>query len=340
VALASLLAWRRICGGLDALGGAELAARIDAVESECAGWPDALRRAPGRWLRDLLDGRAQPRLRVARSVELTLHGAEVVGDRLAWTDAPELARATIVRVHDDRPGDAGVERWLRSDNFLNVEELTLAAGITDRGACMLAGDRRIAGVRSLGLFRNGIGPAGVAALIDGPRPALRRLLLGRNRLGEAGVRALAGSTSIAGPLLLDLDCDGLDGAAIGALAAAPLLAGVRALNLSNNPIGLDGCVALASSPRLSQLRTLYVHGCGLDDAAVAELLGAPWLAGLDNLALSDNALSMASIDRLAAATALRLGELDICHNPGISEEAAGPVLRGAPQLAGLRRLCL
>lgn len=286
----------------------------------------------------MLDGRPQPQLRVTRSVELTLVGVEVEGDRLAWIDAPELAPVTILRVLDDRFADAGVRRWLESANFLGIVELTLASGISDRGAQLLADDERLAGLRSLGLFRNQIGVAGISALIARPRP-WRRLLLGRNRLGVAGAWALAGPTGLAELELLDLDCNRLDGAAVRALVQGPLLAGVKILNLSNNQIGGEGCAALADAP-MDRLEVLYLHGCGLDDDAVARLLRAPWLSRLKNLALSDNALSMVSIERLVARPTLSLGELDICHNPGILEGAAESLLRGAPQLAGLHRLCL
>jgi hypothetical protein len=335
----SLLAWRRICASLDALDGAELIAQIAAVEGACEDWPDEVRRAPGRWLRDLCDGRSQPRLRLVRAVDLTLCGVEVAGDRLAWTDAPELSPATIVRVLDDRLGDDGVQRWLRSPNNSRIHELALASGLTDRAAGLLAADRRIPGLRSLALFRNAIGPAGIAALISAAAPALQQLLLGRNQLGKAGIWALAGPT-VSRPSLLDLDCNRLDGGAVQVLATAPLLGGVKILNLSNNAIGVDGCEALAGCSRLESLEVLYLHRCGLDDAAVAALLRAPWLPRLKNLALSDNALSMASVERLAAHGGLGLAELDICHNPGIAGAQAASLLRSAPQLADLSRLCL
>lgn len=334
----SLAAWRRITAALDASQGDRLAADLEAVDAACADWPDALRRAPGRWLRDRIDGRPQPRLTVARAVDLTLQG-DLAGDRLAWTDAPELTRATVLRIVDDRFGDAGLARWLRSANNPRPVELALACDLTDDGAHRLAADPRLATLRSLALFRNALGPAGLAALLAAPMPRLRRLLLGRNLFGEPGARALAGATALADLDLLDLDCDRLGGPAVGALARAPLLAGVRALNLSNNPIGADGCAALAESPHLGRLEVLYLHGCRLDDAAVAPLLRAPWLPGLKNLALSDNALSLATIARLTDHRGLALDELDICHNP-FDAQAAEARLRAAPQFAGLRRLCV
>lgn len=335
----SLAGWRRIVAGLDACAEAGLAAALAEVELRCAGWPDALRLAPGRWLRDRFEGRAQPRLRVVRAIDITLHG-EVPGDRLAWADAPELTQVRVLRVYDDRLDDAGLFRWLDSRGPRGLTELALGGGITDAGARALAGEDRLAGLRSLALFRNAIGPAGLAAIVASRHlGGLRRLLLGRNMFGEPGARALAGETALAGLALLDLDCDRLDGAAIRALADAPLLAGVRALNLSNNAIGAEGCAALAESRRLGGLRTLFLHGCRLDDAAVRPLLGAPWLGGVDELALSDNALSMATVERLAARGDLGVQELDLCCNAFVEAEA-GPVLRGARQFASLRRLCL
>lgn len=334
----SLAAWRRITAALDASQGDRLAADLDAVAAACADWPDAVRLAPGRWLRDRIDGRPQPRLTVARAVDLTLHG-DLAGDRLAWTDAPELARCTVLKVVDDRCGDVGLARWLDSPNNPRPVELALAAGLTDAGARRLAADPRLATLRSLALLRNALGPAGLAALLGAATPALRRLLLGRNLFGEPGARALARATALADLDLLDLDCDRLDGPALRVLARAPLLAGVRALNLSNNPIGRDGCAALAESPHLDRLEVLFLHGCRLDDAAAVPLLRAPWLSGLKNLALSDNALSPATIAGLAAHRELALDELDICHNHFDPQDAEAR-LRAAPQFARLRRLCV
>lgn len=337
----SLALWRRLTAALDATPDHALADALAAVEAACAAWPDALRLAPGRWLRELLDGRTQPRLRATRAIDLVLHETEVAGDRLAWADAPELAQATIVRVLDDRLGDAGVARWLRSASHSKLVELALSTSISDVGTRALVDDPRLAGVRSLALFRNAIGPEGLSALLASPRlgRGLRRLLLGRNRIGEPGARALAGPTPMAGLDLLDLDCNRLEGVAVRELADAPLLAGVRALNLSNNPIGAEGCAALAESPRLHALEVLLLHACELDDEAVLPLLRAPWLPHVKNLALSANALSMATVARLAEHRELELHELDICHNR-FHESEAEPMLRQAPQFAGLRRLCL
>ncbi|MDC0667772.1 hypothetical protein [Nannocystis radixulma] len=336
----SLAGWRRLTAALDAqTDPAALARDLDRIEAACAGWPDALRRAPGRWVRDRFEGRAQPRLRVTRAIDLALMGPDIPGDRLAWADAPELAAATVVRIFDDRLGDAGLARWLSSTNNLRPVELALASGITDRGAAQLAADPRREHWRSLALFRDALGPDCLAALIAAPMPRLRRLLLGRNLFGEPGARALAGATAIADLELLDLDCDDLDGPAARALCDAPLLAGVRTLNLSNNPLGADGCAALADCPQLADLEVLHLHDCRLDDAAAARLLRAPWLPRLRSLSLSANALSMATIHQLAERRDLVLDELDICHNPFDAGHAESR-LRSAPQLSGLRRLCL
>lgn len=338
----SLVAWRRITAALDAeTDPARLDAALSAVDSVCAVYPDRIRLAPGRWIRPLFNGHAEPRLRVCRAVEITLHDVDLPGDRFAWTDAPDLAGVTVLRVCDERIDDSTVERWLGSANNSRITELTLGGGLTDRGACCLASDARLSNLESLALFRNAIGSEGLAALIGSPRlgSALRRLLLGRNQLGETGAKALAGKTTLGNLALLDLDCNRLDGAAIRALVRAPLLSGVRKLNLSNNPVGAEGCAALAACPHFDKLEELLLHDCQLDDEAVALLLRAPFMPQLRNLALSANVLSITTIERIAACHDFHPDELDICHNR-FGEAEAEAVLRAAPLSAGLRRLCL
>lgn len=338
----SLVTWRRIVAALDAETDHEgLDAALTAVDAACAGIPDKIRLAPGRWVRKLLDRLTEPRLRVCRALDLTLHDVDLPGDRLAWTDAPELAHLRILRVSDDRFGDGGLERWLRSSNNLRPIELALGGGITDRGARLLAADSRLLDLESLAVFRNRIGPEGLAALIGSPKLArkLRRLLLGRNLFGEAGARALTGETTIEDLALLDLDCNRLDGAAMRALVHAPLLSGVRTLNLSNNPIGAEGCAALSTCPNLDKLEVLLLHDCQLDDDAVAPLLEGALLSRLKNLALSANSLSMKTVERIASRGDFCPRELDICHNR-FHEAEADVVLRCAPLFTSLRRLCL
>src|SRR5689334_12822246 len=98
----SLVEWRRVVRALDEL---EDPAQLDAAEIACAHFPDKLRLAPGRWLRQLFEGKRQPKLRVTRAIDIALLGDDPSGDRLAWTDAPELAQVTIVRVYDEQFGD-------------------------------------------------------------------------------------------------------------------------------------------------------------------------------------------------------------------------------------------
>jgi len=338
----SLAAWRRIAAALDAEADPRaLDEALAAVEAACAGFPDKLRLAPGRWIRALFEGRAEPRLRVCRAVDIHLHDVDLPGDRFAWADSPELAEARILRVLDERLGDAGLERWLCGSNNAAITELSLGCGMTDEGARRLAADRRLSGIESLALFRNAIGPAGLRALLTSPELGrhLRRLLFGRNRMGKPSAEALVVETAIGDLDLLDLDCNRLDGAAIRVLIDAPLLSGVRVLNLSNNPIGAEGCAALAAGRHFDEIEVLYLHDCGLDDDAVLPLLDAPFLPRLKNLALSANKLSLKTVERIAAARDFRPAELDICHNH-FTEPDAEAALRSAPFFADLQRLCL
>lgn len=337
-----LVAWRRIVAALDMVTDPEeLQVAISAVESSCASVSDSIRLAPGRWIRTLCIGQPEPRLRVVRAVKINLHDVDIAGDRFAWTDAPDLAHVSILRVFDERFNDDVLERWLRFSMSRRITDLALGGGMTDRGACRLAADECLSNIENLGLFRNEIGSVGLAALIGSPwlGRKLRRLLLGRNWLGQAGAAALASETAIGDLDLLDLDCNRLDGGAIRNLVKAPVLSGVRVLNLSNNPIGAEGCAALASCRYLDQIEVLFLHGCQLDDEAVATLLRAPFMSRLRNLALSANELSMSAIERIASRRDLRLSELDVCHNR-FGEAEAEMSLRSASFFPGLFRLCV
>ena len=72
---------------------------------------------------------------------------------------------------------------------------------------------------------------------------------------------------------------------------------------------------------------------------VLSLLDAPFLPRLKNLALSENQLSIKTVERIAAARDFRPAELDICHNR-FSEPEAEAALRSASFYADLQRLCL
>jgi hypothetical protein len=113
---------------------------------------------------------------------------------------------------------------------------------------------RVAPLRELYLFYNGIGNDGARALADALRHTaapLRELHLASNNIGDDGARALADALRhTAAPLTrLNLSCNGIgdDGARALADALRHTAAPLRELVLSYNHIGPDGAAALVSS---------------------------------------------------------------------------------------------
>ena len=270
----SRIAWRELTTAIDECSEEALATVQKEIEIALAAWPDTVRLVPGRWLRALSERGVCRALTLCRSIDVVLNGLEGVSDPARWTDAPELAHCSIIRVvHEDAPTSA-IERFIRRPTQIALAELSLGLSLGGEAIVALRESGLLSHVSRLGLSRNAIGPVGIDALIAPSRGPWRveRLLLGRNRLERRGALALAQPSALSVDGVLDLDCNRLDGEAIRALAAAPILVGVSTLNLSNNPVGREGCAALASSPSLTGLRQLFLHDCGLEDDDVRPLL--------------------------------------------------------------------
>jgi hypothetical protein len=107
--------------------------------------------------------------------------------------APRLRRARGVQLAGNPLGDAGALALLEGGAFDRVEALGLdGTGVGDRFAAALAA-RAPASLRALWLSGDAIGPAGVAALLDGPLlDRLDALALGGNPGSAAAAARLAG----------------------------------------------------------------------------------------------------------------------------------------------------
>ena len=140
-------------------------------------------------------------------------------------------------------------------------------------------------LRSLELFSNGFGNAGMHALCVGlgpdAAPALGYLNLLRTVFGPVGAEALA--------------------AALGR-GALPKL---ERLALSANRIGNHGVAALAAPLRsMPALKCLYLPQCGIGDEGLASLvanLGKDDFKKLEYLYVGDNGITDVGVARLAAA---------------------------------------
>lgn len=346
---ASRLHWRLLCERLDESGALTADTRL-ALEARLDSWPDRTRRLPGRWLRALGEGREHPALGLARSAEVTLQdparslAPSAPWHSRPWTGHPWATCASLgglrdLRVHDEERGDECAEAVARSPFLTQLTHLSLASGVTARGASVLASSPSLVSLRTLDLGRNRVGEAGVRALASSPHlQQLAALHLGRNALDAGAVSAL--SSGFPALRRLDLDFAGLTGPEVRRLVESGRLAGLRELNLSHNDLGHEGAEALAACADLRSLEVLFLHGCRLDDAAALALLSSPHLGALRNLALSDNALTLRSVEALERCAPLAsLTELDVCHNPFPVDEAEAR-LRACPTLRALGRLCV
>jgi hypothetical protein len=170
-----------------------------------------------------------------------------------------------------------------------------------------------------------------------------RLLDGLNELDledvevrAEGSKALAQARQLSRLRVLNLHRCYVEHDGVKLLAKAPIFENLRSLNLRRNMIWPDSVAALARSPYLRHLRKLVLSFHHLDQGAAA-LADAPWLAGLEELDLSETATLDSAVIALADSPRLsRLVRLDLGSNR--LGPAAVTALANSPHLGGLREL--
>ncbi len=203
-------AWDRVCDLFERWPADSAQIGLDYAQGLLTGWPDAERRARGRWTALLYDHagalspspdasppRAWPLVR-AMSVDtgqIDAAALEALG-RSTW-----LAPLTILKMSTDPrqrlssltgPMVEAIARWPALGQ-LKVLDLSFN-NIDDRGAEALAECEALADLQVLDLSLNLIRDAGAEALAGSRWLArLERLDLGRNSIGEAGRASLNAS---------------------------------------------------------------------------------------------------------------------------------------------------
>jgi hypothetical protein len=316
--------------------------QLSSWQGRLDGWPARWRAMPGRWMHRWLLGEIPPWLPVVRSLDLTIFSGTIRTIRFPWAQSRgrSLHQLQIFELYDEEFGDEGASAWRDCSALAHIEQLSLATGITDKGAISLANFPHIQRLRSLNLARNQITADGLHALFAFRSwETLEVLHLGKNPCGERAMRTLSNATF---PSLHTLDLDGclLTGSAVESLCHAPWLAHIRELNLSNNPIGGVGCSALSSCVNLRNLKKLYLHNCQLTDVDVQGLLTNHPATKITNFTLSENQLSLDSVKQIAKKQHFSyLEELDICHNSFADWEAEN-VLNASEFTNNIKRVCV
>ena len=173
---------------------------------------------------------------------------------------------------------------------------------------------------------------------------LKRLALTRNRLADDAAEQLARAPHLGNLEELDLSENEIGESGARALAASPYLVSLRRLELRANRLGPAGAEALAGSERLAALHHL---GLSRNDVGLPRLLTlgrAHDLLRVPALDLSNNGLTPSGLQAILTRppgepAAVRLGDLDLSHNPGLGDAGAA-LLAKCPHLAPLKALRL
>ncbi len=360
-------AWKQICDALDALEGRELEKAIADVNAALVDWPDS-QRYGNQWARSLAANGAEPRLRVARSLNLTgCRGSKTVIDSVAGSAdiaglktlifslvpispkkmkilaaSPHLADIETMRFSMCFMKDTGFSHFSKSTTIQSLRRLEVGNNdLGERGGKIVATAKTevFSKLESLSYANNKIGTAGCVHLAKAKLPTLRSLDLSRNEVGSEGLAALGASKTLTGLCELTLSDFDQTPAMLDGLAGTPLLSRLEALRWTGD--SEDGGAML---PRLfalegfQGLRVLEVTYQGLvDDDLLA--LASLENSTLETLKIENAKFTKKGIEALAKSAALAnltVLELSSC---GLDDAAATTLLR-SPHLKNLRRLGL
>lgn len=197
-------------------------------------------------------------------VDLSLHGcacgAEGVRDLARATHFTALTRLAIPY---GEMGDAGVAALAEARSWPGLQRLSLhSQPFSAAGMAALAQARWPLG--ELDLSGCDLDAQAIECLAGSPLLAgLHTLNLERNKIGPAGACALARSPHAAGLIDLNLSHNGIDAGGAKVLAESDRLRSLRRLNLEFNPIGDRGGKALAASAWLQQIVDLDLSCTGI-----------------------------------------------------------------------------
>jgi Ran GTPase-activating protein (RanGAP) involved in mRNA processing and transport len=224
---------------------------------------------------------------------------------------PELARTSALGhvrklTFFETPFWTAEAQHLAASPYLgNLRELEI--GFTDTqigpdGAVALGRAKSIRQLQKLDVHNHAIYDDGAEALLYSERLAtLTDIHLGNNGLTDDTLVALSHAYNLK-LKSLDLMRNHLSGLGLAALDGTHL-AGLEFLSVQGNVIGHDGAVNLARMPFVASLRDLRVADCGMDDKALAVLLGAAW-SQLTELSLTMNRFGSRAVKALTANRSL------------------------------------
>jgi Leucine Rich repeat len=270
---------------------------------------------------------SSPRLLGVRSLELRVGAA---GDGAAI----ELAASAQLR------GLTSLELQASAGNT-DVFEVAVYAGnkathqLTDVGALALARSEHLMGLRRLNLTSNGIGLAGVRALIAAPWK-LEELNLSNNALEDAAVIAIAGAAELSGVKRLLLGGGHFGARGLEALAKSKTLSSLESIHFTGTHFGSEGLARFLRSLQLPKLTALTLEDTQLGDDGAAAIASSKNLICLTSLELGHNKVTQVGVFALADSPHLVNLERLLLNDAWLGKKAVVEHLAASPTLAKCR----
>ncbi len=272
------LAWLRLCAWLNVQDRTDDLLRD--VDQGLAHWPAQLRVAPVQWLDDVVSGRAQPRLRIVRSLQVeNLHASGA----LRIVESSDFGALSELCVAGTALGDDAALELL--SRFPNVERLVLRnVGIGPRTAKAIAA-MSWPRLKVLELDDNSLSEPSVVALLRAKSlERLHTLGLSRNRIaGKKLALALGECQHLANLRFLDLSYCGKE--EIECVLCATALTGLEALCVSREALSDHDAARLARAEHLRNVRSFELNGRALTAVGIAALAGATFIENLVSIDL-------------------------------------------------------
>lgn len=270
---------------------------------------------------------SSPRLLGVRSLELRVGAA---GDGAAL----ELAASAQLR------GLTALELQASAGNT-DLFEVPVYAGnkathqLTDVGAVALARSEHLVGLRRLNLASNGIGLAGVRALIAAPW-RLEELDLSNNALEDAAVLAIAGAAELSGVKRLLLGGGQYGARALEALAKSKTLTSLESIHFTGTPFGSEGLARFLKSLQLPKLTALTLEDTQLGDDGALAIASSKSSTRFTSLELGHNKVTQVGVFALADSPHLVNLERLLLNDAWLGKKAVVEHLAASPTLAKCR----
>jgi uncharacterized protein (TIGR02996 family) len=189
----------------------------------------------------------------------------------ALAEARHWPRLSYLSLHHQPFAAAGMAALARVDWQLGELDLS-HCNLDDEAIGVLAASPLLAGLHTLNLEGNRIGPAGARALAESPHACgLIDLNLSHNAIDPEGMRALARGKSLTSLRRLDVELNPIGDKGAGALAGSELLQRLVDLNLSCTQITPKGATALADRLDPQVFGGVRLLGCQLGQPLAQQL---------------------------------------------------------------------